>query len=349
MTEPVPDKVAIVAGAGTGKSSLLRELALSESRQRRVLYLTFTESNAYEFAESVRGAAGAIPSNVTIMTWYSFLLAHGVRPFPLATIPERIDSCILSGGAVRQRRGVRQGSHDYYCPRHGEAHAARLSELTLACDRQWNGEVFRRIGDAFPVTLIDEAQDFSGADYDVIKRLMQVVDKMTIVGDPRQATYRTGRERLHSRRFRNVFDFIEENDLCPIDRDSLTVSYRCPEEVITLANALYDGQYPKVTSGRPRTGVKRVFYLKKDEVLDYSATKRCTALTWSRRTVIPDRISRINMGEAKGMSIPHVIVYPTGDMKRWLRGGKVDWAPETLAKFYVAITRASESIAFVMS
>ena len=54
------------------------------------------------------------------------------------------------------------------------------------------------------------------------------------------------------------------------------------------------------------------------------------------------------MGESKGLSIPNVIIYPTGDMKKWLKGNKVDWAPETLAKFYVAITRASESVAFVM-
>lgn len=347
VMDGLPDKVAIIAGAGTGKSTLLRRQALAAVQNNRVLYLTFTESNAYEFEESVRRDVGVIPSNMTIMTWYSFLLAHGVRPFPLQTIPERIDSCVLLGGRVRQRRGVHKGDHDYYCPRRGEAYAARLSELMLACDNQWGGEVFRRIGRAFPIIFIDEAQDFSGADYDVIDRLIQIADGAVIVGDPRQATYRTGREPLHSG-FSNIFEFIETNGLCEIDRDSLSVSYRCPEEVINLANLLYQGLYPEVISAQPRTDIKRVFFLRKSEVIDYAAAKKCVALTLRKDTKVPDSLSRINMGESKGLSIPNVIIYPTGDMKKWLKGNKVDWAPETLAKFYVAITRASESVAFVM-
>lgn len=346
MMGGLPDKVAIIAGAGTGKSTLLRKLALAESK-RRVLYLTFTESNAYEFAECIRREFGTIPANVTIMTWYSFLLVHGVRPFPLKTIPERIDSCVLPGGRVRQRRGVHKGDHDYYCPRRGEAYAARLSELMLTCDGQWGGEVFGRIKDAYPVILVDEAQDFAGADYDVIAKLMQSAEKALVVGDPRQATYRTNREALH-RNFSSIFEFIEAKKLCKVDRDGLSVSYRCPEEVIALANSLYVGRYPEVASARPRTDTHRVFKLKKSKVLEYAATKKCIALTWNGSTVVPDGLPRINMGEAKGMNIPNVIIYPTGDMKQWLQGDRVDWAQETLAKFYVAITRASETVAFVI-
>lgn len=344
----VPDKLAIIAGAGTGKSTLLRKQALVAAHHKRVLYLTFTETNAFEFAQGIRREIGAIPENVTIMTWFSFLLAHGVRPFPLESIPERIDACFMPQGRTRPKRGVRKGDHDYFCNKVGSAYTSRLPELTLACDEQWGGKVFDRISEAFPVIMIDEAQDFSGADYDVMEKLMIRSESMLVVGDPRQSTYRTGNEPLYKGKFKNLFDYLERRGVCPIDHERLGVSYRCPEEIISLANKLYLGMYPEVRAANSCQNGQRVFYLNKGDVKDYADSKSCVALTPTKRTTVPDGIPRINMGESKGMTIPNVIVYPSGDMKKWLKGAEVEWKPGTLAKFYVAITRASESVAFVM-
>ena len=47
----------------------------------KVLITTFTEANEREIKKKFIEINGCIPPNVTVQTWFSFLLQHGVRPY----------------------------------------------------------------------------------------------------------------------------------------------------------------------------------------------------------------------------------------------------------------------------
>lgn len=70
----------IIAAAGSGKTTFLVNHALSIHCDR-VLITTFTEANEQEIKKKFVEINGCIPPNVTVQTWFSFLLQHGVRPY----------------------------------------------------------------------------------------------------------------------------------------------------------------------------------------------------------------------------------------------------------------------------
>jgi mevalonate kinase len=50
-------------------------------KDERVLITTYTESNKAAIRQRFFELLGHVPANVVIMTWFSFLTAHGVKPF----------------------------------------------------------------------------------------------------------------------------------------------------------------------------------------------------------------------------------------------------------------------------
>lgn len=343
-------KMIYVAGAGTGKTRLLRKIATKRCVDRKVLYLTYTDANAAEFTRSIVERFGHMPERIKVMTWFSFLLTHGARPFPAKGFTHRIDSMFFNNNEPRGMSGVIRGSERYYCPSPGIAYRTRLADLTALCNEQWDGEVIRRVCAIYGVILVDEAQDFAGYDYDLLLSLMDISHEMVIVGDPRQQTYRTG-AKAKNRAYPNVFDFFEKKTDYLIDRTTLSVTHRCSTEVISLANLLYS-EYPAVSASEERSrkpkGRIRKISRRDFEGWDPVERARLTTLIWDKRTKVPSGCNVMNMGESKGLTFGDVAIFPTSDMKKWLNGQKVELGSSTKAKFYVAITRASGDLFFVL-
>ena len=83
----------IIAAAGSGKTTYLVNEALQQSDS--VLITTYTIANELEIRKKFLEINGCVPSNVTIQTWYSFLLQHGVRPFQGVILEDKIMGMIL--------------------------------------------------------------------------------------------------------------------------------------------------------------------------------------------------------------------------------------------------------------
>ena len=350
MANTSAQKKIYVAGAGTGKTSLLRSIAIGRRLNHKVLYLTYTDANATEFASSIVSCIGHMPENIKVMTWFSFLLTHGVRPFPAKGFIHRIDRMLFNSTDPRNVRGVARGSERYYCPYAGVAYRTRLSDLAVLCNEQWGGEVIRRICSIYGVILVDEAQDFAGYDYDFLLSLMNNSKEMVIVGDPRQQTYRTG-AKAKNRKYPTVFNFFESKTDYSIDSATLSVTHRCSDEIIQLANRLYD-EYPPVVASEERASDFRghVKFIERSdfEKWDPSLRAQVTTLVWDGRTKVPKDCRVMNMGESKGLTLGDVVIFPTEKMKNWLNNKSVSLKGETRAKFYVAITRARGDLFFVI-
>jgi DNA helicase-2/ATP-dependent DNA helicase PcrA len=70
----------IIAAAGSGKTTFLVNQALAVDFDA-VLITTFTEANEQEIRNRIIAKKGYIPGNITVQTWFSFMLQHGVRPY----------------------------------------------------------------------------------------------------------------------------------------------------------------------------------------------------------------------------------------------------------------------------
>ena len=69
----------IIAAAGSGKTTFLVDEALKQTGN--VLITTYTEANEAEIKNRIVQKNKYIPSNITIQTWFSFLIQHGVKPY----------------------------------------------------------------------------------------------------------------------------------------------------------------------------------------------------------------------------------------------------------------------------
>ena len=70
----------IIASAGSRKTTYLVEEAIKRS-ESKILILTYTNENLNQLRTYFLERVGFIPINVTIQSWFSFLLRDGVRPY----------------------------------------------------------------------------------------------------------------------------------------------------------------------------------------------------------------------------------------------------------------------------
>jgi len=70
----------IIASAGSGKTTYIVEEAL-KMKEQRVLVTTYTNENIDQIKTFFVEKAGCIPANITVQSWFSFLLQEGVRPY----------------------------------------------------------------------------------------------------------------------------------------------------------------------------------------------------------------------------------------------------------------------------
>lgn len=145
---------------------------------------------------------GCVPHNVTIQTWYSFLLQHGVRPFQGVILDDKINGMILvnekSGKKYDGKYGpVYYAETDYrkfYFTDGMKMYSDKIAKFVCRCEKETKGKVSQRISKSYPRIYVDEIQDLAGYDLDIIKSLLQAECDVTMVGDPRQVTYHTHNE-----------------------------------------------------------------------------------------------------------------------------------------------------------
>ena len=98
----------IIAAAGSGKTTYLVKESL-KIKDEKVLITTFTVENEREIRAKFIKLNGFIPENVTIQTWFSFLLQHGVKPY----------QDVLVSGKVKGLQLVNCKSGLKYISKHG--------------------------------------------------------------------------------------------------------------------------------------------------------------------------------------------------------------------------------------
>lgn len=337
----------LIAVAGAGKTTTLVKRAYSIDNGN-VLITTFTNANEQQIKEKFYELFGCVPQHVYIQSYWSFLLEHGVRPFQGRIYEGEITGMhLISGQSARFIPESRFKQH-YLTPQ-GKLYSDKVAKLATRCDQKSGGNVIERLAKCFRYIFIDEIQDFASWDLDFFKLLFKSSINVTMVGDPRQGTYSTTNGRKNKQFSRShIIDFFDEvGDEVLKDDKSLSINYRCVQEICDLADKLYPNFDATKSGNQISSGHDGVFFVDEKEVPAYLNRYNPMQLRDSVVTDVDPNYEVLNFGASKGLQFERVIIYPSEPMRRWLKDHNSPLTDKGRAKFYVALTRARQSVAIV--
>ena len=362
----------LIAAAGAGKTTYLVEEAFRHGGN--VLITTFTQENEQEIRNKFVSKYGFIPSNVTIQTWFSFLLQHGVKPYQGACQCDLFEKHINGIILVNKQSGVKYHLKNAqktpvlykedvefekcYFNKEMRLFTDKLARFVVRADKNSHGKVIDRLSRIYPTIFIDEVQDLAGYDLELLKMLYHSNSTVVCVGDPRQVTYYTHWERMN-KPYRNgmIKKYVEEKcnkrDHIMVDETTLALSHRNNQSICDFSSTIYP-TLPKVNpcmcARCHPVGVEHqgVFLVKSCDAEAYLAKYHPLQLRHNVRIATNINYPSQNFGQSKGRTYARVIIYPTEDMRSWLKNRNAKLADETRAKLYVAVTRARYSTAFVV-
>lgn len=343
------NSTVILAVAGGRKTQQIVECCSSNAGGRR-LVLTFATTGQDVLLARLRQSC--LPEQIPEVTgWFAFLLNHVVKPY----LPDRFPGVSVSrlhyvegGDPSRGRRGVSR-----YIDDEGRAYSHRLGKLAFDVAVASCGAAIDRLEGIFDEIYIDEVQDLTGNDLDILELLMRSRIKIILVGDVRQSIFETSRSDTKHAKFKKLnkvewFRDAEKKNLCRIEYR--TETWRCNQSIIDFADSVIPdrlGLPPTKSHQKTVTGHDGIFVVNWSHLKEYIERFKPEALRNRIDAPILDGTSAINFGQAKGITVDRVLIYPTKPMEDFLLTGAT-LADESAARLYVAATRAKYSVAFVV-
>jgi DNA helicase-2/ATP-dependent DNA helicase PcrA len=336
----------ILASAGSGKTTTIIDCACAATESRAAL-VTYTTNNALGIESQVYSRLGYIPPHLTISTWYSFLLKHLIRPYQRSLYPRQVKGFHFQGGiSAPYSRETDVASH--YFTADGCIYADKASKFACQVVTKTDGRAVSRLEGIFHHLYIDEVQDLAGWDLDLVEVLMKSRIGITLVGDHRQATYSTNSAHKN-KKYAGANIIMKFNEwrkarLCKLDYQY--ISHRCVQPICDFGDRLHPS-LPKTFSMNSTTSAHGgVFGIQERHVSTYMAIFNPQTLRYSRADKgVPG--CPLNYGAAKGLTFERILIFPNKKIRRFLLTGEPADAGD-IAKLYVAITRARQSVGFVI-
>lgn len=340
---------AVIACAGSGKTSYLVEEALKLKNQK-ILIITYTNENLDQIKSIFYMKNGCIPSNVSVQSWFTFLLQEGVRPYQnyksmrskvksIYFFDEKKDKKLIS-----DLKYIKEENENHYLTKNCYIYADKVSKFVYKCNEKNNGLTVKRLEKIYDYILIDEAQDLEAWDYDLVGNLLDSLINIILVGDPRQKILETHRH-LKNNKFNTIFDWLLTNKKVTYNLEEKTESYRCNQIICDFADNLFP-DLPKTTSKNNfSTNRVGIFTICEKDVDAYIKEYQPKILRYNKTTNTLG-YPAINIGYAKGRTYDHVLIFPTKKMLEYLKTKNLSKVGDK-CKLYVAVTRAKYSVTFV--
>ena len=349
----------IIASAGSGKTTYIVNEAIKRAQEgQRVLITTFTIACANEIRVKMIGEIGYIPDEITVKTWFSFLIAHGIKPFQGNLFEHDIRGMVFVEGksGFRYRRNGRPiywGERDfdkYYFTEDKKVYSDKVAKLVMRCNEKSDGKVFGRIEKCFKNIFIDEIQDLAGFDLEILKEFFSLKSGVLMVGDPRQATYSTAKAKKNEKYAKSeIVNFFDQlGTIVEIDDSSLGVNFRCHSTICQFANQLFPDLPMARSSSDLTTGHDGIFAVAEDEVNQYLRNFGPVQLRENVRKKISEEYLAYNFSKSKGLTFDRVLIYPSGPIVKWLKNRESELTSAARSKFYVSLTRARYSVGIVL-
>ena len=123
----------------------------------------------------------------------------------------------------------------------GEMYMDKASQFACAVIDESGGLPLRRFEQIFDHLYIDEVQDLAGYDLDLVEHLLNSDVSITLVGDVRQATYRTNPSAKNSA-YAGLKIIRKFDEWCKEDHTKIehhNYSYRCIQAICDFADQFY--------------------------------------------------------------------------------------------------------------
>jgi DNA helicase II / ATP-dependent DNA helicase PcrA len=332
---------AILATAGSGKTTKAVERALS-IKDGKVLVSTYTLEAVSEIHRKMVRKNGSIPRCVSIMSWLSFLLQECARPYSAAIVEDPIDGILFLNQESAPRIPEKNTKAHYFGGKY--IYQDKISKFTLKCNSVTSGKVVRRLERCFTHIFIDEFQDLAGYDIELLEELLKSRINILIVGDARQATYKTNNSRKNKGESGvNILKRIEDwqrSGLIEVEYDY--TSYRCHQKICDIADKISPTKNKMVSKNTIATNHDGVFYTEVKYLSEYLRTYNPIVLRYDKKTDFEEGLAQ-NFGMVKGKEFPRVLILSNGPLNKFLIGVPLG-SPQ---KYYVALTRAIHSVCIV--
>ena len=338
---------AIIACAGSGKTTRLVREAL-DNRDRRIAIVTYTNFNAQEIRTKFGELNSGVPSHVDVMTWFGFLLHECARPYQRSKYSDRRIASIRFVNQQSAKYISETDTRRHYFASGDLIYSDKIAKFVVECEALSRGAVTARLSQIYTDVFIDEFQDLAGWDLEVTTQLLNSGIRVTLVGDPRQHIYSTNSSNKNKQflgiKLINLVKQWQRDGLC--SSEVMTGSYRCNRQICDFSNALWPGLETMEPLLSNRTDHDGVFLVAKGVVKAYIARFRPQVLH-NDRSAEAYGCQALNFGLAKGLEFERVLIEPTGPIKKYLKSGDISHVEKARNKFYVAVTRARQSVAFV--
>lgn len=347
-------KKLMIAAAGAGKTTYLTEQAYNVD-DGKVLITTFTIENSVEIKKKLIKKIGYMPSHVVVKTWFDFLLNDCFRPYQCVLAKTlhniQIGFMYIEGGQSALRTNEKSFSH--YFTKDWKIYSDKISKVIIKTDEKFPDLIFNRLSRIYKHIYIDEVQDFSGYDFDIVTKILESISNVLLVGDPRQCTYSTNnlpKYKPYNNGGIKEFYLKYWQNICELDEKTLRNSHRNEKIICDLSSLLYQSFLPTepcdcCVDDDVHLGF---FIVPKSRRAQYLKDYLPTQLRLTVATKVDPNYACMNMGVAKGLTLNRVLLYPTLDMLKWLIDSNHELANSTRAKFYVGLTRPRLSLGIVV-
>lgn len=355
----------IIAAAWSGKTKTLVDKALA-IKDKNILITTYTEANELEIKEKIiKANKWFIPRNITVQTWFTFLLENGVRPYQWTISNDLWDRKIwfaLASGFSHIREwktgkkyivGERDFQNYYFqWTKNLKIYSDKISEFTYKNNEKLSGIIITRIEKIYDNIFIDEVQDLAWYDLELLKLLFDSSIDLLLVWDPRQGIYSTHSPRKNKNfKIAQIINFFEDEYIKTkliTDDSSLLVNYRSNSKICNYSNKLFL-DHKSTTSGMVESTKSNGLFLVRPSDLDEYLKEfpELVQLRWDSRQKINHQYKYMTYWSSKWLWFKRVLIYPTWPIKNWIKDNSIELPSVSRSKFYVALTRAKYSAAIV--
>lgn len=337
-----------LAVAGSRKTQGIVDHCASLPEDRRVLVLTYTQANQIELTTRLKKYAGD-HHHVEVMGWFTFLLKHFARPFlPFKFASQRINGFNFDEQPHRMAKGIRR-----FLDPSGAAYRSELGRLAHELVSDSKGALLKRLECIYSEILIDEVQDLSAHDWEIVNVLLRSPINIRMVGDIRQSVLATNPRSTKNSKYSYagaVKWARERQDLGLLNIEESVVTWRCHPLIAKFSDGIFDPSwaFPNTQSeNRSVTDHDGVFLVSPQHVAEYVRTFQPQCLRHSVSSGKAFDLDYLNFKVSKGMTYERVLIVPTGPIKKFI-ASNVFLEQTSASSFYVAVTRAKQSVAIVM-
>ncbi|OWY28833.1 UvrD-helicase domain-containing protein [Herbaspirillum robiniae] len=337
-----------LAVAGSRKTQGIVDHCGLLPQERRVLVLTYTQANQIELTTRLKKHAGD-HHHVEVMGWFTFLLRHFARPFiPFKFAGQRVHGFNFDGRPHRMAKGSRR-----FLDPNGAVYACELGRLAHELVSESKGALLRRLECIYDEILIDEVQDLSAHDWEIIDALLRSSINIRMVGDIRQSVLATNPRSTKNSKYSYagaVKWARERQAMGLLNIEESVVTWRCHPLIANFSDGIFDPSwaFPNTRSeNHSITDHDGVFLVSPQHVSEYVDTFQPQCLRHSVSAGKDFDLDYLNFKISKGMTYERVLIVPTGPIEKFITSN-VFLEPTSASSFYVAVTRAKQSVAIIM-